>query len=216
MKQNLALISSRLASDISRDNVHAAFGGHLPSLTLAATKSNSTISGDTTRTLEGRPAVAAHINSDTDDDALMLQLTVPIFSSGATQSRVRQAEYRYRAANERYVRTSRETERAARDAYLGVLSEMSRVKALKQALESSTTALQATEAGYEVGTRTAVDVLQARRTLVQAETNYSRSRYDYLLNVIQLKIAAGNLNEQDLKEINSWFKEAAAVAPAQN
>jgi len=138
---------------------------------------------------------------------LQLQVTVPIFSSGATQSKVRQAEYRYQAANQRYVRTSRETERAARDAYLGVLSEMSRVQALRQAFESSRTALKATEAGYEVGTRTAVDVLLSRRTLVQAATTYLRSRYDYLLNVIQLKIAAGNLNEEDLKEINSWFKE---------
>jgi len=215
MKQNLALISSRLAGDISRDNVHAAFGGHLPSLTLAVQRSNTTITGDRTVTLPSQPGQTSPVDSDTDDNAILLQLNVPIFSSGATQSRVRQAEYRYRAANERYVRTSRETERAARDAYLGVLSEMSRVKALKQALESSTTALQATEAGYEVGTRTAVDVLQARRTLVQAETNYSRSRYDYLLNVIQLKIAAGNLNEQDLREINSWFKEAAPPAPEQ-
>ncbi|MGH8262768.1 MAG: TolC family protein [Steroidobacteraceae bacterium] len=212
MQQNASLISSRLASDIARDNIHAAFGSHLPSLTLAATKSNATLSGDTTRTLEGRPPVSSHINSDTDDDALVLQLNVPIFSSGATQSRVRQAEYRYQAANQRYIRTTRETERAARDAYLGVLSEMSRVKALKQALESSNTALQATEAGYDVGTRTAVDVLNARRTLVQAETNYSRSRYDYLLNVIQLKLAAGNLEDKDIKEINSWLKPVTAPA----
>jgi outer membrane protein len=213
MKQNLSLISSHLASDIARDNVSAAFGGHLPSMSLSLTRSNNSQWGQQTITLNGVPTESPP-NQDIDDTALMLQVTMPIFASGATQSRVRQAEYRYRAANERYVRTSRETERAARDAYLGVLSEMSRVKALKQALESSTTALQATEAGYEVGTRTAVDVLQARQTLVQAETNYSRSRYDYLLNVIQLKIAAGNLTEQDLTEINSWFKEATAPAPA--
>lgn len=214
MDQNLALISSHLASDIARDNVHAAFGNHLPSLSLAVTKSNTNISGNRTVIQPGDPAVTSPVDSDTDDKALMLQLNVPIFSSGATQSRVRQAEYRYRAANERYIRTARETERAARDAYLGVLSEISRVKALKQALASSTTALQATEAGYEVGTRTAVDVLQARRTLVQAETNYSRSRYDYLLNVISLKLAAGNLNDKDLTEINSWLKSAPAPAMA--
>jgi outer membrane protein len=217
MQQNLALISSHLASDIARDNIHAAFGGHLPSVTLALTKSNNSVSGTQFLTVPPvGPTVPSDPGSDTNDKALVLQVSVPIFSSGATQSRVRQAEYRYRAANERYVRTSRETERAARDAYLGVLSEISRVKALKQALESSTTALQATEAGYEVGTRTAVDVLQARRTLVQAETNYSRSRYDYLLNLISLKLAAGNLNDKDLAEINSWLTAPApAAAPAQ-
>jgi outer membrane protein len=215
MQQNLALISSHLASDIARDNIHAAFGGHLPSVTLALTKSNTTVSGSQFLTVPpAGPTVPSDPASDTNDKALVLQVSVPIFSSGATQSRVRQAEYRYRAANERYVRTSRETERAARDAYLGVLSEISRVKALKQALESSTTALQATEAGYEVGTRTAVDVLLARRTLVQAETNYSRSRYDYLLNLISLKLAAGNLEDKDISEINSWLKPPTAAAPA--
>jgi outer membrane protein len=211
MQQNLSLISSRLAGDIARDNIHAAFGGHLPSLTLSVQRANTNITGDRTVSLPGSPGQTSPVDSDTDDNALLLQLNVPIFSSGATQSRVRQSEYRYRAAKERYIRSSRETERAARDAYLGVLSEMSRVKALKQALESSTTALQATEAGYEVGTRTAVDVLQGRRTLVQAETNYSRSRYDYLLNVIQLKLAAGNLEEKDIGEINSWLTEPASA-----
>ena len=214
MQQNLSLISSRLASDIARDNIKAAFGGHLPSLSLALTKSNNQVTGDTTQTANA-VTVPSTVDTNGNDKQLVLQVNVPIFSSGAAQSRVRQAEYRYRAAKERYIRTSRETERAARDAYLGVLSEMSRVKALKQAQESSTTALQATEAGYEVGTRTAVDVLQARRTLVQAETNYSRSRYDYLLNVISLKLAAGNLNDKDLGEINSWLRAAPSPAPVQ-
>jgi len=213
MRQNLALISSRLADDIARDNIHAAFGGHLPSLSLALAKSSTDISGNRTVGLPGSPGITSPADSNTDDKTLLLQVTVPIFSSGATQSRVRQAEYLYRAANERYIRTSRETERSARDAYLGVLSEMSRVKALKQALDSSQTALQATEAGYEVGTRTAVDVLNARRTLVQAETNYLRSRYDYVLNLIQLKLAAGNLEDKDVAEINSWLQAAPPKAP---
>ncbi len=102
---------------------------------------------------------------------------------------MRQRVYLHRAARERLERTNRETERAARDAYLGVFSEISRVRATTQALESSRTALQATEAGFEVGTRTTVDVLDARRQLFQAQTNYSRSRYDYILNVLQLQLA---------------------------
>jgi outer membrane protein len=88
-----------------------------------------------------------------------------------------------------------------------VLSEISRVQALRQALESSRTALQATEAGFEVGTRTTVDVLNARRTLYQAQTDYARSRYDYLLNVLQLQFAAGTLDRADLEEINSFLRE---------
>jgi outer membrane protein len=78
---------------------------------------------------------------------------------------------------------------------------------LKQAVASSQTALQATEAGFEVGTRTTVDVLDSRRRLFEAQTNYSRSRYDYLLNVLQLQLASGTLNRADLEEINGWLKK---------
>lgn len=88
-----------------------------------------------------------------------------------------------------------------------MLSEISRVKALRQALESSKTALQATEAGFEVGTRTTVDVLLARRQLFEAQTNYSRSRYDYILNLLQLQLAAGTLDKTDLDAINASLRE---------
>jgi outer membrane protein len=119
---------------------------------------------------------------------------------------VRQSSYRWQAAKQRVERVSRETERAARDAYLGVMSEISRVQALKQALESSATALRATEAGYDVGTRTAVDVLAARQKLVGAQTAYSRSRYDYVLNILTLKQAAGILDRKALEDVNSWLE----------
>jgi outer membrane protein len=142
-----------------------------------------------------------------------VQVSVPLFAGGGTQSRVRQSEYQWQAAKERLTRVSRQTERQARDAYLGVISEIARVNALRQALESNATALKATEAGYEVGTRTAVDVLDARRNLVQAQTNYSRSRYDYMLNVLKLRLASGSLDKATLTEVNSWLT-AAAPAPA--
>jgi outer membrane protein len=90
---------------------------------------------------------------------------------------------------------------------------MARVEALRQALESSQTSLKATEAGYEVGTRTSVDVLDARRLLVQAQTNYSQSRYDYLQTVIALRQAAGNLDEKTLQEMNSLLTVTTPTAP---
>jgi outer membrane protein len=87
------------------------------------------------------------------------------------------------------------------------------VQALRQALESSQTALKATEAGYEVGTRTAVDVLNSRKTLVQAKTDYSGSRYDYIVSVLQLRLAAGNLDRPQLTEINGYLTVAAPTSP---
>jgi len=96
-----------------------------------------------------------------------------------------------------------------------VISEMARVEALRQGLESSQTSLKATEAGYEVGTRTSVDVLDSRRLLVQAQTNYALSRYDYLQNVINLRLAAGNLDEQTLADLNALLTETVRAAPTQ-
>ena len=102
---------------------------------------------------------------------------------------------------------ARQTEHDARDAYLGVISEINRVKALRRAVESNTTALNATQAGYEAGTRTAVDVLESRRRWIQAKTDYSRSRYDYMMNVLKLQEAAGILSEQSLNRLNTQLKE---------
>ncbi len=206
MEQNLALISSRLAAEIARDNVRASYSGHLPSVDLVVSKSES----DQTSPINFASGNAGTRTSNTEDESVTLQVNVPLFSGGAAQSRVRQTQYQWQAARERLARVSRQTERLARDAYLGVLSEISRVTALRQALESSRTALKATEAGYEVGTRTAVDVLESRRSLAVAETNYARSRYDYILNVLRLRLASGTLDAATLTEVNGWLQKMDA------
>jgi len=204
LENNLALIAARLQTDIAKDDIRFARAGHLPTLDLVASHARSEDEGDATA--RGR-LFQGLADLESESDVIGLQITVPIFSGGATQSQVRQRVYLHRAARERSERTARETERAARDAYLGVLSEISRVQALRQAVQSSQTALQATEAGFEVGTRTTVDVLESRRNLFDAQTNYARSRYDYIINLLRLKIATGNLTEADLQEVNSWLTE---------
>jgi outer membrane protein len=209
LDQNVSLLSNRLAADIARENVRIAFGGHLPTLDLLASKSRTT--SDSSETFGGGSPFS--LNSGVNDRQYTLQITVPLFSGGLTQSKVRQAQYLWIAAKEGVVQSSRATERQARDAYLGVISGIARVQALRQALESSQTALKATEAGYEVGTRTAVDVLNSRRTLVQAQTDYAVSRYDYIISVIQLRLAAGNLSNNDVTEVNKWLAVSAPTVP---
>jgi outer membrane protein len=208
LDQNLRVVSARLATDIAKQDVSVARAGHLPSFEIVASRDDQDFDGDQVSRAGGTSTPAPADQAQTND-SIGIQVTVPIYSGGATSSRVRQRVYLHRAARERLERTNRETERAARDAYLGVLSEMSRVRASKQALESSRTALQATEAGFEVGTRTTVDVLQSRRQLFDAQTTYSRSRYDYILNVLQLQLATGTLDRADLEKINAFLKERA-------
>ncbi|MDH5322223.1 MAG: TolC family protein, partial [Gammaproteobacteria bacterium] len=134
-----------------------------------------------------------------------IQFNIPIFTGGANRSNVREAVYLHSAAREQLQRVTRETERQTRDAYLGVLSEISRVEALQQAVQSSTTALEATQAGFDVGTRTIVDVLDSQFALYRAITLFYQARYDYLMNYLRLKQAAGDLSIADLEEIDRWL-----------
>lgn len=207
MRQNRSLVSSQIGAEIARDNVRLARSGHYPTLDLVASRNNVDTDGSQ-RIDRGPllPPLSGPNERDVESDQIALQLSVPIFSGGATSSRERQAVLQHRAARERLERTARETQRSTRDAYLGVISEISRVQALRQALESARTALKATEAGFDVGTRTTVDVLDARRTLFVAETNYLRSRYDYLLNGLRLKQAAGVLTVEDLAQVDALLE----------
>ena len=214
LDQNLALISSRLAADIARENVRIASAGHLPTLDIVASDSDSDAVANQHLFGQGFDQNFANVITRNHDRQVSLQVTVPLFSGGLTQSRVRQSQHLWLAAKEQVVQASRATERQARDAYLGVISGIARVRALRQALESSQTALAATEAGYEVGTRTAVDLLNSRRTLVQAQTDYSGSRYDYIVSIFQLRLAAGNLDFAQLAEINRWLVAQARTSPA--
>jgi outer membrane protein len=209
LEQNATLLSSRLAADIARDNVKVAFGGHLPTVDLVAGRTYANNNGP----YDFGGSSIDNFGSKINDRQISIQLTVPIFTGGLTQSRVRQSQYQWIAAKEQMVQASRATERQARDAYLGVISGIARVEALRQAQSSSDTALKATEAGYEVGTRTAVDVLNARRTLVQSQTDYSASRYDFIVSLIQLRLAAGNLDRPQLAQINGWLGVSAPTSP---
>jgi len=211
LQQNLALMAADIGVDIARDDVRIARSGYLPTLDLVARRQVQDISGNGKNTAQNFTSGLVEIQpidtlNDSTAEVISVQFSVPIYTGGAIRSASREAVWQRRAALERLERTAREVERQTRDSYLGVISEVARVKALRQSLKSSRTALQATEAGFEVGTRTTVDVLDSRRSLFLAETNYARSRYDYIINVLLLKEAAGTLTETDLTEVNGWLE----------
>jgi outer membrane protein len=167
------------------------------------------IEDDADRSVLDGPFLPA--DSEIEGDSIGIEVTIPLFSGGRASSRVREAVYLHRAAREQLQRVARETERATRDAYLGVLSEISRVRALEQAVQSSRTALEATQAGFEVGTRTIVDVLNSQRALYLAITNYYQSRYVYIGNVLRLQQAAGTLQVQDLERVDRWLTQREPI-----
>jgi len=213
--QNLAVVSARLGVDIAKRDVRIAQSGHLPTLDLYATTGafdESATETVTNRNLDLRTQGPA--DSDGTEDVVGLQLAVPIFTGGATRSRVREQVALHRASRQRLDGSVRAAERATRDAYLSVVADQARVEALSQSVASSRSALRATERGVEVGNRTNVDVLDARRRVFEAERDYARARYDYLTNLVRLRSAAGMLLPADLEAINAYLVESVGVLPS--
>jgi len=212
LEQNLEVIAARLGVDLAKRDVKIAQAGYMPTVDLFAqygetnrdaTQTNQSF--DPSGTLGTGDRVRGSADSETSNDAVGLRVNVPVFKSGGTSSRVREQVYLHRASREKLEGSQRAAERETRDAYLGVIAEKARVAALKQAVKSNQTALEATEAGFEVGTRTTVDVLDARRRLFESQRDYARARYDYLINLVKLKSAAGVLTPQDLIAINAYL-----------
>ena len=203
INQNLTLQASRLNVEIAKAEISSRRSGHYPSVSLYAQYSD--FDDDATQELNNTGRIDP-ADSEQRQESFGIRFSVPLYAGGTTSSRVREAVYLHRAAREQLQRVARETERATRDAYLGVETDMARINALTQSLSSSQTALEATEAGLEVGTRTTVDVLDAQRNVFNAFTSLERARYDYLLNVLRLKQAAGTLRVQDLEAIESYLE----------
>jgi outer membrane protein len=217
LTQNAALIASRMNADITHENYLTAIGGHLPSVVASVTRSWNLQNPNSAAVVVRQPGSDLTNNTvgfiNTRDIIWQVGVTVPVFSAGATQSLVRQNRYLWDAGKAGYEFTLRQTEQNARDAFQGVISQIAQVGALKQAVESNQVSLQATEAGYAVGTKTAIDVLSSRELLVAAQTNYSQAKYGYLNNIVALRLASGNLDVATIKQINSWLVEQQPLGP---
>jgi len=191
-EQNLRVVAAKHALETAQQVIKIEQSGHLPTLDVVASRSFNASGG-------------RFGSTKLDDTAIGLELNVPLFQGGLVNSKTRQAHYNADQAYEYLQQQYRAAQRQTREAFLGVISGISQVQALKQAVVSSETALQATEAGFDAGTRTAVDVVAAERVTLQAKRDYARARYDYLMNTLRLKQAAGTLSPDDLVRINAWL-----------
>jgi len=190
-KNNLELIAAKQFMQIAEDEISIQRAGHLPTLDLVAKQDHTNIGG------------GFFGSRETDETSISLQFNMPLFEGGRTSSKTTQARYLYNASKQQYIQTQRATERLARSGYLNVIATISKVKALQQAVISNEKALETTQAGFEVGTRTTVDVLNSQRELFLAKKDYARARYDYLLETLRLKKAAGILISSDLEKISA-------------
>jgi len=194
--KNLDLITARVGIDIAQDNINIARSGHYPTLDFGANYSGT----DDESTFNDNPTIDV---PGLNGYSLGVQLSIPIYSGGAIQSSVRKAQNSFVLASQDLSLTHRGVVRTTRNAYNTVIAAISEIKAFEQSVLSAQKALEATEAGFEVGTRTIVDVLDSTQNLYNAKRNLSTTRYAYIQNVLLLKRAAGTITDEDISAINS-------------
>ena len=192
LEQNLRLLAAKHDTETARREIERIQAGHSPTLDAVGSFGlNDSESGGPLR--------------ETTRADVGLRLSLPLYTGGSVLSRTRESRHRYQRSLELLELERRRAQRETRDAYLGVDSGISRVQALEQAVRSSLTAAEAIEAGFQVGTRTSVDVLDAQRDLFRARRDLSEARYRYVLDVLRLKRAAGVLSEEDLQIVSIWL-----------
>ena len=193
LEHNLDLHAKRIAKELAKMNIELEETGYTPTLDFTANLDYDNFDYDnaSSSSYSGTSAVFG------------LSLDVPIYTGGAITSRVKQAQYSYVMASQDLVSTFRSTEADINSGYNNVQASVSSIRAYEQTVISSQSALDAAQASFEVGTRTIVDVLDATRSLYESENLLANARYDYIINMIQLKLSAGTLSEQDIFDISA-------------
>ncbi|MCQ4967142.1 outer membrane channel protein TolC [Atlantibacter hermannii] len=209
--RNLTLLQARLSQDLAREQIRLAETGHLPTvgLTASTSVSDSSYSGSAT----SGPAGAQYNDSNIGQNKVGINFSLPIYSGGAVNSQVKQAQYNFVGASEQLESAHRNVVQTVRSSFNNVNASISSINAYKQSVVSAQSSLDATEAGYAVGTRTIVDVLDATTTLFNAKQQLSSARYNYLINQLNIKAALGTLNEQDLQILNSNLGKPVSTTP---
>lgn len=207
LDQNPTLRSRLMDLEASESDIATARAGHLPTLNATFAYSDTSTYGTIVTSGRTLPTKSAG-----DDATVGIQLRVPLFSGFATQSRVRQAIHTRDAVRDQAEQQRRAVTRQTRNAFRALLDGISEIDARAQALVSARSALEATEAGYEVGTRTIVDVLIGQQQLYAAQTELARARHAFLVNNLRLKQAAGTVEIKDVKAVNAYLVSDAEAA----
>lgn len=203
---NLSLLSARLSQDLAREQIRLAQTDYMLTINMSASTgitdtkySGSSSNGDT--------------DSNTRQNKIGLSINLPLYSGGAANSRVQQAQYSFVGASESLESAHRSLVQTVRSSFNNVNASISSINAYKQAVVSAQSSMDAMEAGYQVGIRTIVDVLNATTTLYNAKQQLSSARYTYLINQLNIKSSLGTLNENDLLALNGTLGKPVFTSP---
>jgi len=211
LENNFELAAVRFAEEAARQNAKSRQMGHAPRVSAEVSYSES----DTTGTVTPPNAFNLPPNSEGEDESFQIRLDMPLYAGGAISANRRRAAELFNAARENRINLTRNTITASRSLHMTVTSDVARVRARKQAIKSTQSALDATVAGYEVGTRNIVDVLNAQNAVFAAQRDYANSRYDYVLNSMRLKENAGTLSPEDIAALEAFLVEPEAASASE-
>jgi outer membrane protein len=201
LANNPAVISAQQSVEIADANARLQRSGHYPTLDLSASWNEFTNNEYVARDPETQLPLGT-IPLTNESLTYSLRLNVPIYQGGYVSSATRQARYELSASQQDLDAQQRATVRATENAFRAVMAGIQQVQAFGQALVSAKRALEATQAGFEVGTRTIVDVLIAEQRYFQAQRDNSTARHTYIVDHLRLKAAAGVLEDTDLRKVN--------------
>lgn len=203
MANNAELKASEFAKEAALQNAKAKRAAHFPTVTASYQHSEDEL--ETDPTIPGA-------DSDGETDVVALNFRMPLFAGGGISASRRQAWEQYNAANEQYIFASRTTTQAARSYHLAVTTGVARVNAQKQAILSAQSALDATQAGYEAGTRNIVDVLNAERALYNAQRLWHAARYQFITDRLRLEKVSGDLAPAAVEYSNQFVVADKQIA----
>ena len=204
-EQNLGLQAINFAVQAAQESVKQRKSGHAPTVDAIAQyqKGDNDSMGFIN---SGQPGMPYRFNGKAEQSSIGIQLNIPLYTGGMTSSQVREGVYRLDQSEQMRESLRRKTVQDARNYYRAVNTDVEQVQALKQATISSQSAVEATQIGYDVGTRNIVDVLDAQRYLYAAVRNYNNARYDYILNNLRLQQTAGTLSPDNLQALSMYLK----------
>ena len=196
--ENLQILARRIQKDIAKEQISLADSGHLPTISLTTGYEYTKNFDEPNNPVTGYP-------QDDDENLFNIGVSIdlPVYSGGRVTSEGKQAQYQYVAASQDLESTYRDVEKNIRAINNNIRSAIGSIKAYEQSLVSAKSALEATEQGFMVGTRTMVDVLDSTQNVYQAQKNLSDARYQYILSRVQLKQATGSLSEQDIFDVDA-------------
>ena len=196
IERNPQVLAQQAGIEVSRVGVELARAGRLPTVQAFANYQYADSDSE---------LVSGYVTSAQVGVSAGVSANVPIYTGGSTSASIRQGTFQLESSQYDFESQRRTTIQQVRSLYTQVSNNVETVEARQQAIVSNRSALEATRAGYEVGTRNIVDVLNAEQSLYNAIANYAEARYDYVVNLLSLRQQAGLLDVEAIEEVNAWL-----------